>query len=90
MANGTNLIEGVSVPYAPPQVHAAVKAQTSKTWMLWSPNFLFANDNDLTQLHGGWDLSQSTNHPLRCDRYTPYWPGKAFVEYVPCRTTFCR
>jgi hypothetical protein len=61
MANGINLTEGVSIPHSPPQVHAAVKAQTDRTWMLWSPNFLFANDNDLTQLHGGCDFFQVVN-----------------------------
>ncbi|KAK9900271.1 glycoside hydrolase family 26 protein [Cystobasidium minutum MCA 4210] len=48
-------------------VTAAVRAKAPDTYMLWSPNSMYNNDNNISDPHGG---------------YTPYWPGKDNVDIV--------
>lgn len=48
-------------------VTAAVRAKANETYMLWSPNSMYNNDDNIDDPHGG---------------YTPYWPGKDAVEWV--------
>lgn len=43
----------------------SIRTYAPETYMLWSPNELFNNNNDTNSPYGG---------------YSPYWPGKENVE----------